>query len=379
MTANTVSKALEKRSIGPGALIAQYSADFASVLPTHIKAEMWVRLAQGALKKGKRIAEKGPNQGKFELEVAAANNPGVFLSSLLDAARLGLEPGTEQYYLTPRKVKGRLEILGIIGYQGHIELMYRAGAVSSIVAEVVYTGDKFRFQPGRDEIPDHHIDWDAEDRGLLRLVYAYARMKDGAISKVIVLNKAAINRIKVSAQGVESEYSPWKNHEAAMWLKSAVRQLQKWVPTSAEYRREQLRAAVEADSLRATHRLPSGSAVDSATGDVLDGEIVDEATEAEAEPDQHALSSETGEVLSDPQRTKIHTLFGQIGWDDRADKLRAVAGIVGRPVGSSGDLTKAEAVQLIDVLEQVAQHGDPPTRLGELLDAAEQAEAKAQA
>lgn len=36
----------------------------------------------------------------YELEVAAANNPGVFMATLLDAARLGLEPGTEQYYLT---------------------------------------------------------------------------------------------------------------------------------------------------------------------------------------------------------------------------------------------------------------------------------------
>jgi hypothetical protein len=89
----------------------------------------------------------------------------VFLAALLDAARLGLEPGTEQYYLTPRKVKGRLEILGIVGYQGYIELMYRAGAVSSVVAEVVYSNDKFTVPAGPDERPVHEIDWDADDRG----------------------------------------------------------------------------------------------------------------------------------------------------------------------------------------------------------------------
>jgi recombination protein RecT len=233
----TVTGAVAKRDTGPGAMVQQYSQDFRAVLPSHIKPEQWVRLAQGALKKGKKQG------GRTELEIAAGNNPGVFLASLLDAARLGLEPGTEQYYLTPRKVKGQYEILGIVGYQGLIELMYRAGAISSVVAEVVYSGDVFEYQPGVDERPRHQIDWDAEDRGQLRLVYAYAIMKDGATSKVIVMNRAAIQKIKASSQGADSQYSPWQTNEPAMWLKSAVRQLAKWVPTSAEFMREQLRAA----------------------------------------------------------------------------------------------------------------------------------------
>jgi recombination protein RecT len=166
--------------------------------------------------------------------------------------------------------------LGIVGYQGYVELMYRAGAVSSVIAEVVYARDGFAYQPGRDEVPVHEIDWDADDRGALRLVYAYARMKDGATSKVIVLNKVAIARVKDKADGVDSEYSPWKTDEAAMWLKSAVRQLQKWVPTSAEYIREQLRAvrdvAAEPPTVAATQDPPN---VNTETGEVLDGEIVD--------------------------------------------------------------------------------------------------------
>ena len=72
---------------------------------------------------------------------------------------------------------------------------------------------------------------------------AFARMRDGATSKVVVMNKAAIDRVKKSAQGTDSSYSPWTTNPDAMWLKSAVRQLAKWVPTSAEYIREQMRAA----------------------------------------------------------------------------------------------------------------------------------------
>lgn len=271
--AETVSNAVATRDSSPAGLIRQYSEDFRTVLPSHVKPDTWVRLAQGALKKGKKA-----EGGKTELEVAAANNPGVFLASILEAARLGLEPGTEQFYLTPRKVKGRLEILGIVGYQGHIELMYRAGAVSSVVAECVYEADEFDYQPGRDQTPHHRINWDSEDRGKLRLVYAYARMRDGAVSKVIVLNRAAINNIKSSAQGSSSEYSPWRTHEDAMWLKSAVRQLQKWVPTSAEYR-DQLRddhaevARAHAEGSRQPlNGLPS---VDVESGEVYDSEPVD--------------------------------------------------------------------------------------------------------
>lgn len=282
MTVETVKGAAENKPAGPAALIKHHSNDFASVLPSHIKADTWVRLAQGALRRGKRVS--GPDS-KFELAVAAENNVGVFLATLLDAARLGLEPGTEQYYLTPRKVKGRLEILGIVGYQGYIELMYRAGAISSVICEVVRANDGFRYQPGRDEIPQHEIDWDSEDRGDLRLVYAYAKMKDGAYSRVVVMNKQAIERVKKSSAGADYDSSPWNQHPEAMWLKSAVRQLAKWVPTSAEYIREQLRAvrdvAAEAPGTTSTPAAPFAPHIEDIEPGIVDGEIVEDQVDPE--------------------------------------------------------------------------------------------------
>jgi recombination protein RecT len=288
MTASTTTSEIAKRDDSAAGMVKHYRESFTAVLPSHIKADTWVRVAQGALKKG----PPAKNGRGTQLEAAAQNNIGAFLSSLLDAARLGLEPGTEQYYLTPRwngKTK-KEEILGIVGWQGYVEMMYRAGAISSVVAECVYEHDRFAFSPGRDEIPHHDIDWDADDRGQLRLVYAFARMKDGATSRVVVLNRAAIERIKLSSQGADSDRSPWKQHEPAMWLKSAVRQLAKWVPTSSEYIREQLRA--ERDVANEQAAAPSGfgpsipqqgaptfdvsdlpEASDAA--DVIDGEIVD--------------------------------------------------------------------------------------------------------
>ncbi len=118
-----------------------------------------MRLAVGALRRDRGLAD------------AAQRDPASLMSALLEAARLGLEPGTEQYYLTVRGGK----VLGITGYQGDIELIYRAGAVSSVIVETVHQHDKFSYTPGRDDRPLHEIDWDLDDRGPLRLACSEAR------------------------------------------------------------------------------------------------------------------------------------------------------------------------------------------------------------
>ena len=287
MTTSSVSNAVATRDNSPAGLIKQYTPDFASMLPSHIKPDQWARIAIGALRRDPRLAQ------------AAANDTGQLLSQLGNAARLGLEPGTEQFYLTVRKERGVEKVLGIPGYQGLIELMYRAGAVASVVAEVVYSNDRFGYVPGRDERPQHTIDWDSDDRGHLRLAYAYAVMKDGATSKVVVLNKAGITRIKKSSTGSDSQYSPWQTNPESMWLKSAVRQLAKWVPTSAEYRREQLRAAQDVLAERAgagvtesrisvTHSDGESEHVDPLTGEVFEHDP-DEVYEGEVVPDEATL------------------------------------------------------------------------------------------
>lgn len=224
----------------PAQRVQMYQDHYAKLLPSHIDAGQWVRLAQGALRRNQDLA------------IAALNSPESLIEALSDAARQGLEPGTDEYYLVPRKEKGVPEVQGITGYMGYIELMYRAGAVSSVIAEVVYTNDVFQYRPGREERPIHEIDWDADDRGEIRFSYAYAIMLNGSTSKVVVINKKQIERIKASSSGSSSKYSPWVNDPAAMWLKSAVRQLRKWVPTSSEWRREQVRAVQDVQAEQAS-------------------------------------------------------------------------------------------------------------------------------
>ncbi|MFE9382325.1 recombinase RecT [Streptomyces sp. NPDC007025] len=271
---NQISNAVAKRDDGPAAQLQQYRDEYAALVPSHINLDQWIRLAVGAIR------------GNEDLEEAARNDVGVFLREMKTAARLGLEPGTEQFYLTSRKSKahrGQPIIKGIVGYQGIVELVYRAGAVSSVIVETVRQSDTFRYTPGRDERPIHEIDWFADDRGPLVGVYAYAVMKDGATSKVVVLNKRQVMEAKAKSDSRNSQYSPWQTNEEAMWLKTAVRRLAKWVPTSAEYMREQLRAAKEvaAEPAPDTPPLPPVQAaplddVDPDTGEVLEGELLDE-------------------------------------------------------------------------------------------------------
>lgn len=96
---------------------------------------------------------------------------------------------------------------------------------------------------------------------------------------------------------------------------------------------------------------------------------VDEPPLDDPEPAQAVDEAPAEPPATRAQLTKLHALFGDVGWTDRDDRLRAAAAIVARPLGSSSDLTKAEAHLLIDTLEQVAARPDPATALTDLLEA----------
>lgn len=257
---DTVTQAVAKRDTGPAAVIQQYRGDFATVLPSHIKPDTWIRLATGLLRRDRNLAQ------------VAERNVGSFLAALLDCARLGLEPG-DTYHLVPF---GN-EIVGIVDYTGEIELIYRAGAVSSVKAELVHEKDRFTYRPDMDR-PHHEVDWFG-DRGEIIGVYAYAVMKDGATSRVVVMSRADVDRVKAVSKTASRADSPWRTWYDRMALKTAVKQLAKWVPSSAEYREAAARAAAAAEQaaavLQVAQELPPPN-VDPDTG-VIDGDVVEEA------------------------------------------------------------------------------------------------------
>jgi recombination protein RecT len=270
----TVSAALEKQQNSPAAIIGTYTQDFALVLPSHFKPETFVRLAQGTLRQNPKLME------------AAQNSPGSLLVALLDAARLGHEPGTPDYYLVPRKGKQGLNVQGIEGYRGVIKRMFNSGTVESVVAEAVYKDDHFKWNPGTMRVPDHQPESDRHgssqgwfgDRGECSGAYAYAIMKGGAISKVAIVGDTRIKRAMRASDGANSEYSPWKNDYEKMVIKTALHDLEPYVPKSADAQirdaEQQTKAAEAADKIGVDDMvLPPN--VDTETGEVIVAELVD--------------------------------------------------------------------------------------------------------
>lgn len=257
----TVSQAVA--TVPKGVEIARRNHErFESVLPRHIEAKPFVGMAEAALYRDDKLME------------AAQTTPQAFFSALMKCAALGHRPGSEEFYLIPRKIKGRLQVQGIEGYRGIVERMYRSGAVASVIVREVCEKDAFTYVEGEQDRPVHKIDWFGGDRGRMIGVYAYAIMTTGAVSRVVVLNREDIEAIKKRSEGSDSEFSPWVRDERAMWWKSAARRLEPWVPTSVEFFKERVRASAEVS--HTTEERPTR--VDYETGelheDVVDGELV---------------------------------------------------------------------------------------------------------
>lgn len=251
----TTSKTVELRPLNA---ITAYADSLTSVLPTHVNPKIWIGVALDAIRRDKQT------------EQAAANDMGRFFAALRNAARLGLEPGTEQFYLVPFKTGGKPVLEGIVGYQGMVELMYRAGAVKNIVAEPVFSQDKFMYRAGIDPRPIHEPDWFSSDRGELIGVYAYAILEGGITSKVILLSKTDLDQTRARSQSAKSSYSPWNTDYQAMALKTAVRQLYKWVPTSAEYLNQHSRTiTLDPEPIDVPYTLDTTIHVDDITGEII--------------------------------------------------------------------------------------------------------------
>lgn len=101
---------------------------------------------------------------------------------------------------------------------------------------------------------------------------------------------------------------------------------------------------------------------------VIDAAVT-QAKVADAPATDATVTVDPDQPLSKMQVGRILALFGDIGWKDRDDRLRATRALIGRNIESANDLTKAEASKLIDELEAVAKSDDPPNALMDVLEA----------
>jgi hypothetical protein len=66
------------------------------------------------------------------------------------------------------------------------------------------------------------------------------------------------------------------------------------------------------------------------------------------------------------QRAKLMAGFGQVGIEDRSERLDVVSRLIGREIASANELTSIEARRVIDALEKAAASDNPMLRLAEL-------------
>ena len=392
MTATTVTKAVANREEGPIAVMWSKRSHFNVVLPQHVDVEAFLGTAAGAL------------YGSADLMEAAQVSPDSLITALMRCAALGHQPGTDEFYLTPRKRKGRPEVLGIEGYRGIIERMYRSGAVASVVVREVCAADNFRYAEGADDKPFHSIGGEgrtgadffgangSRNRGEMVGVYAYAQLTTGAVSRVVILSRDDVLAARdAGGYRADDKFSPWnrmdggKDHPEftgrSMWWKTAARRLEPWVPTSAEYRREQLRAASAASDLAGHRNRPPAAMPTSTPHEVVDADVVDDTPDVSpagrqvpgpADPSPRAEpagEARTPAMASTGQVSIIGREMERLGYnpadpDDQDAALNAVADLAGTEISDVNQLTQDQAAEVIRHLKRC----DDPAMLAVLLE-----------
>lgn len=252
------------------ALVESRQDDFTAILPKHVSVETFMGLAVAYIR-------RDPN-----LIAAARSNPASLIIALRECAALGHVPMKGTYSLVAYGGKNP-SVTGIEEVRGTIQRMYRAGGVQSVHVQLVREHDQFDWTPAM-SLPFHRFDPLAgeETRGPIVGVYAWARMREGGVSQVVVMGMADVARYESAAKTRKFWDGPWRPE---MIQKTALHRLEKFVPTSAEYLWQ--RVAAEAGAAKSGAGLPDRPAVDSGD-DVIEGEADWPETAAPPDGDGHA-------------------------------------------------------------------------------------------
>jgi recombination protein RecT len=197
-------------------------------LPKHVTADRLARVALTEVRKNPKLGEADQSS---------------FLGAIMQCAALGIEPGGAlgHAYLLPfeNKRKGTTEVQFILGYKGMLDLSRRSGQILSIESRAVHQADHFSVSMGLNPDLQHVPNWDADDRGDLRFVYAVAKLKDGG-TQFEVMSRKEVERIRNESQGYKTAIrfgrtdNPWISHFEEMAKKTVMRKLFKWLPISIE-------------------------------------------------------------------------------------------------------------------------------------------------
>lgn len=202
-------------------LIHRQEGELRKALGRAIPVERFIRICCTAVRQTPRLAECTQES---------------FMGAMMTAAQLGLEPNTPQglCFLVPYGKVCQLQV----GYKGLLALMWKSGLVASMNADVVYRQEvengSFMYESGMEARIVHRISLldDARSGGPEEIIAAYACavLKTGQ-QIVRLVTRAELDDAKAAAQAKKPN-TPWNTHYKAMALKTAIKRLAQWVPTS---------------------------------------------------------------------------------------------------------------------------------------------------
>ena len=203
-------------------IVKALGPELKKALPSVLTPERFIRIALSALNNTPQLKQCTPMS---------------FISALLNAAQLGLEPNSPlgQAYLIPYKNKGQLEVQFQIGYKGLIDLAYRNGQMQTIQAQVVYENDFFEYEYGLNPVLVHRPAF--SDRGDPIYFYGLFKTVNGGFGFSVMSKVDMDNFASTYSKALGTSYSPWKTSYEEMAKKTVIKQALKYAPIKTDFQR----------------------------------------------------------------------------------------------------------------------------------------------
>jgi len=194
--------------------ITIYTPEISKALPKVMTPERFARIATSAVSNNPKLAQCTPIS---------------FISALMNAAQLGLEPNTPlgQAYLIPYGKECQFQL----GYKGLIDLAYRSGEVKSIQAQVVYENDEFEFEFGLDPKLKHKPA--KSNRGNPIYYYAVFKLTNGGEGFEVMSHDDVLQHAKKYSKSFSN--GPWQTSFDEMAKKTVLKKALKYAPMKTDF------------------------------------------------------------------------------------------------------------------------------------------------